>query len=593
MSAVDFLFEVSSEVANKVGGIYTVIKSKSHYICEEYGENYLTVGPYNERKAAIEFDEEKPPADYDKVFKELSQKGIKCHYGMWLIPGRPKAVLLEYESLLKDINKLQDGYYKSFQVDSYHSGELYDNMMAFSTAAAMLIECLIKTKSFTGKKCVAHFHEWLSAAGLLYLADNNVEVATVFTTHATTLGRTLAGSGVDIYDLIGKGHDGEHSLKLARQYGVIAKHSLELAAAQKATVFTTVSEVTAREARFFLQRDADVLLLNGLDTEKYPGIEDLAIIRRKNRNQTRDFLASYFLRYYDLDLFNIRTFYISGRHEFKNKGLDVFIEALGLLNERLRKEKSEKSVVAFIWVPAEHRGENFQVLKNKALYEQMNDHVEEELPEIKDSILHSMMHGEIPNNVFSESFLTESKKIIAHFTEHRGQNPPVCAFELANKNDEILKACEENKLLNKAEDKVKVIYYPAYLSPADRLISLEYNDAIVTCDAGVFPSYYEPWGYTPVENAAQGGLAITTDLAGFGKFIEGKGHGIYVLKRDDRKHEDVVSDLSEKLHEIATMPKEKLTRYRMDAKELCKLADWKKMIKFYFAAHKKAADSLK
>lgn len=592
MRDADFIFEIAYEVCNKVGGIYTVIKSKSFYMKENYGEKYYTIGPYNPKHARIEFDEQSPPAEIKKTFGELEKQKIKCHYGIWLIPGRPKTILLDTTKFMSRANELKKKLWKCCGVDSLKADDIFNESTVWSIAVGMLLEKLMTSRIFKGKKCVAHFHEWLAGGGLVYLNYKKVDIATVFTTHATTLGRTLAGSGVDLYKIITEGHDGDNVLRLAKRYGVQAKHTMEVACAKYCDTFTTVSQVTAMEAKFILDRDPDVLLLNGLDSDKYPGVEELTILRRKNRIQTRDFLTSYFSRYYDIDYYNLRSIFISGRYEFRNKGLDIFIDALGKLNKQMKKEKIKTTAVVFIWIPNEIRGENFQVLKNKALYEEMHDHIAEAVPDIEDKIMLSLTKGEVPKDILSDEFLQKCRKLAVHFRSHMGENPPICAFELANpeEKDKIMKALKKNGLLNRKEDKVKVIYYPAYLSAADRLISLDYNQATMTCDVGVFPSYYEPWGYTPLETAAQGSLAITTDLAGFGKFIEGKGPGIYVLKRIGRGFNEMVNDLKKELYDIVTLSRDELTKRRQNAKELSMLADWKELIKNYILAHDLAVE---
>jgi glycogen(starch) synthase len=308
----------------------------------------------------------------------------------------------------------------------------------------------------------------------------------------------------------------------------------------------------------------------------------------------RDFLISYFGRYYDMDFRNIRSMFISGRYEFHNKGVDLFIDALGELNERMKKKNAKKTAVAFIWIPAATKGENFEVLKNKSLYEEMKDHISEMMPELEEEIMASLTKGELPKHLIGHELEDKLRKLSQHFAENKGGIPPLCAFELSDpENDEIIRALSDNDLLNREEDKVKVIYYPSYLSTADRLISLDYNDATLTCDVGVFPSYYEPWGYTPLETAAQGSLAITTDIAGFGKFIDKKGKGIYVLPRSGRKWDDMVSDLAGKLFEIVLMQKSELAERRMNARKLAALADWRDFVKNYFKAYEMALEKQK
>jgi len=592
MKKADYVFEVSNEVCNKVGGIYTVVSSKAAQMVEQYGKNYIAVGLYDSNKAKIELDEGEKPDEFMAALRKLESKGVKCHCGRWLVAGRPNVMLLDTSGLMGEANQIKTSLWEGYQVDSLRSDPTFSEPLVWSTGIGMLLEELIKTEALKKSKCVAHFHEWISGAGLLYLKSKEANIATVFTTHATMLGRTLAGSGFDLYKLINEKMNHSTSVDLARRYGVIDKHSVEMACAKNADVFTTVSEITGREAEFLLGRKPDVLLPNGLDMEKYPEIDELTILRRNYRTRSREFLTSYFCRYYPMDMFNFRTMFISGRYEMFNKGVDLFIDALGRLNEKMKKEGVVKNVVAFIFVPTATRGEKIEILKNTSLYEEMQEHVDDALPEIRNNILKAMTKGDLPKEVLSEETMSTFKKLIIHFTQKRGQLPPLTPFELTYPEDDdlVIKALKKNGLLNREEDKVKVVFYPAYLSAADRLISLDYNQATMTFDVGVFPSYYEPWGYTPLETAALGSVAITTDLAGFGRFIKGKGEGIYVLARENQKWEDMVKDLSEKLYQIVSASKREMMDLRMSAKKMSLEADWKNLVVNYIKAHDLAVE---
>ncbi len=579
------LFEVSYEVCNKVGGIYAVLTSKSSYVGEKYGDNYFFVGPYFPEQAAIEFEEQAAPDEIAGVIDELVKEGIKCHYGKWVIDGKFNTLLIDYSGYFHQTDNIKKMMWEFAQVDSLYADSWFNDPIVWSTAAAVVMERIIKkTKK---ERVVVHFHEWLCGAGLLRLKQDKVDAATVFTTHATVLGRALAAAGEPLYNIIEGKHDSQKNIELARWYNSLAKHTLEVASAKYADVFTTVSEVTAKESEYILGRKPEPLLLNGINFDAYPGYEEATIRRRASRRQMRDFLVSYFNRYYEINFFNIRSFFISGRYEFHNKGIDAFIEALGRLNERMKREKTDKNAVAFIFIPAGTRSENFEVLKNKALYEEIKDHVSEFMPEIEEEVLHAVTNGQIPEKLLQREVKQKIKKLSQHFIGNRGGTPPLCAFELSSpvEQDMIMQALWKNKLLNLKEDKVKVIYYPSYLSSADRLISLDYNDATLTCDVGVFPSYYEPWGYTPLETAAQCSIAVTTDLAGFGKFMEGKGDGVKTIRRNKRSWDDLVKDLSDVMFEVVNLSKEELLTRKINAKELASLADWRQFVKNYFTAY--------
>ncbi|MBW2970659.1 glycogen/starch synthase, partial [Candidatus Woesearchaeota archaeon] len=346
----EFLFEVSWEICNKVGGIHTVVKSKVHPILNYYGEKYFVIGPYFVDKASDEFQELLPPPQLKEIFKTLSQEGIYCHYGTWIVPGEPKAILVDYSNYQKEGNRIKGELWQNFQIDSLNSSfHDFDQPIIWAYAVGRLLQLIVE---FGGAKVVAQFHEWLSGAALLYLKSRNVRIATVFTTHATMLGRTMTGNNLELYSVINKIDPNEEAYKL----GIQSKHQMETQCAQNADVFTTVSEITGIEAEALLKKKPDVLLPNGLNLEKFPTIEEITIKHRQLRDKMHEFIMYYFFPYYKFDLDEAFFYFIAGRYEFHDKGIDLFIDALGSLNERLKKEESNKTVIAFFWIPANFRG---------------------------------------------------------------------------------------------------------------------------------------------------------------------------------------------------------------------------------------------
>lgn len=609
------IYEVAYEVCNKVGGIYTVLESKAQEMVNNYGENYCAVGFFDKVNSGIEFDSGEPPQNIKKIFDELEKFGIKCYYGTWLISGRPKTILVDAVNFAKETNRVKGELWNLYDVDSLRSGVEFNEPVLWAYACGMLIEKLTKDSDSKESVSIAHFHEWMSGAGLLYLKNakknNNLKIATVFTTHATILGRTMAGAGERLQEIVRESIEKSEtvSLDVARKYGILDKHTIEKACAQESDIFTTVSDLTSREAQYILGRKAEVILPNGLNMDRFLTIDDLTVMKRTHRKQMQKFLTAYFLRYYDIDLKNIRSMFISGRYEFHNKGIDLFIEALGKLNEKLRKEKSEgkknKIAISFIFVPTKTWGENIEVLKNKSLYSEMENRIEDELENIKEGILNLLTKVKVPYNVkeiLGDEFVQKCRKMAMHFAEKRGEMPPLCAFDLAypEYNDSVMNALRRNGLNNHETDQVKVIFYPAYLSSADRLIGLDYTDATITFDLGVFPSYYESWGYTPLEAVAQGIPAVTTDLSGYGKFVnnlkeEGviSDGGVYVLKREGIIWENIVNDLASEMYKLVVMEKKDLSKLRRSAKEIAYFADWKILIKYYIEAHNLALEKVK
>jgi len=584
----DVVFEVAFEVCNKVGGIYNVLQSKASQMMKKY-KNYFAIGPYYPDKAAKEAIKQHPPDFIQNVFSQLKGKGIECYYGTWMIKGRPKVILVDTEKLMEKANDIKTELWKKYGVDSLGSGHDFDEPVVWARAVGMLLEKMLPF--FKDKKVVCHFHEWLSGTALLYLKD---KVPTVFTTHATMLGRSIAGSGEDFHEELttalkqNKVVDPERPKK----YNVQAKHTLEKATAEKCSVFSTVSGITSKESKYILGKGADAVLPNGLDISKFPTMEEFAIYHRKYREKIKNFLSCYFGPYYKIDLWDCMIFFTSGRYEFRNKGFDVFIEALGKLNQHMKKNKIKRNLFAFFFVPRGGVKNNVELLQNIMLYEVMEESVEDEIPLMKEKIIRYVASGRMPTikKIFSEDFIEDMRKNMLSFK--REGIPPLSALQIEGEDD-IINAFRKNNLLNNEKDRVKVIFYPSYLSSDDRLLGLSYEEAIQGSHLGVFPSYYEPWGYTPLETAANGVMSITSDLAGFGSFI--KPHlknkkGIMILDRENKTREEIVDDLFKMLLDVITMERAVRIPKKAEAKELTSLADWNFLIENYVKAHNLALE---
>ena len=595
----DVVFEVSFEVCNKVGGIYTVVTSKAAILKEYYNKGYFLVGPYFAEKALGEFEEKIPEGNLKKAFDELKQEdGIICHYGKWLIKGEPDVILIDFKSYMNKADDVKKELWQKFQIDSLRSGYDYDEPIVWSYVAGKLIEKIAKCEK---KKCVAHFHEWLSGAGLLYLKSRNAPLATVFQTHATILGRTLASSDVDIYAMDEKGEcctmEKLDPTKAAYDYHIESKYLIELKSAEAADVFTTVSEITAMEAEFLLGKKPDILLPNGLDIEKFPTFEELSIQHKADRDKIREFCLSYFFPYYSFDLKQSLFYFLAGRYEFHDKGIDIYIKALGKLNHKLKAKKNGKTIVAFIWVPAGIRGIKQDILENKVHYRDIHDSLEEDAEDIQRETRYAIFSGKDLHEVsiLEDELTMELKKKLMKFKK-KGL-PPVSTHNLNDENDVILRHLREAGLNNTEGDKVKVIFYPIYLSGADGLLDLNYYESMQGGHLGIFPSYYEPWGYTPLEAGALGVSSVTTDLAGFGRYIQKysekeKDRGIFVLNRFGVPDEEVIDNLAHIMFKYANFTHNIRVANKMQARKLAKLADWKIMGKNYVLAHNMAVEKV-
>jgi phosphorylase/glycogen(starch) synthase len=527
------LVEVSYEVANKVGGINTVLSSKVTSITKHVRE-YLTIGPYYREKEGTEFRISDTPRKMKEVFDSLQKNhGINCYYGKWLVEGEPNAILVDPGRIREKINEIKAKQWEEYKVDAIRADSWYNDPLVWSKAVGIVIEEMFKAGVFKYKS-IAHFHEFLSGAGLLHLKSNKIPIATVFTTHATILGRIISEIGrEDLYDMINDGLKKRKTIeeRKAYDYKTASKHTMERACAHTADVFSAVSETTAAECKFMHGKFPDIVLPNGIKMKKFPEFKDLAKSHEKNNRKLKGFVSRFLEPYYRQDFSRHLIFFISGRFELRNKGIDVFIDALGMLNEKLKQTKGCRPVIAFIWVPGNSRKRT------------MN-----------------------PQHVPLSPLDT----------------PP-------NAIKDLLRG---NGLDNGKDDCVKVVYYPLYLSKNDGLIGLNYYDAMSGCDLGVFPSYYEPWGYTPLEAAALGLQSVTTDVSGFGRFMKRKVKknetSIVILKRDDVGFDDVVKNLADVMMKICRMSDKEITRNKKRAKELSMLCDWDKLIKNYLRAYSMA-----
>src|SRR3989339_2251138 len=585
----DILFEISWEVCNKVGGIYTVVKSKSAKMIEVYHDNYFMVGPYFAAKAMGEFEEELPGEFFKESFEELKKSGIICHFGKWLIEGSPSAILIDFVNYKSKTNDIKKDLWDWYKIDSLRAPQDYNEPVVWAYTVGMLLEKI--SKYHGSQKTAAHFHEWLSGAGLLYVKKKNAKVATTFTTHATVLGRALASAHVDLYNLWDKMNPDEEVYK----YGVEAKHLVEKNSAWHADVFTTVSEITGMEASYLLRKKPDKLLPNGLDISKFPTFEEIIIKHKLQRDRIREFMLYYFFPYYTFDPKETLTYFIAGRYEFHDKGIDIYIKALGKLNEKLKQSKSKKTLIAFIWVPANFRNIKPELLENKTLYQDIKDALEEVIDDVEKNIIYSFVSGRkaAKESLFEDDFLTEMKIRVAKFV--RKGRPPLLTHDLYDENDTILKTIISANLNNDEQDNVKIVYYPIYLSGADGLLNLNYYEAMQGSHLGVFPSYYEPWGYTPLEAGALGVSSVTTDLAGFGRFFcaecaQTEAPGIFVLKRLNKSDDDVVSQLVSVMFNFANMPKEERISNKLQARKTASMADWRIFANNYLEAHNMAVE---
>jgi glycogen(starch) synthase len=589
----DYLFEVSWEVCNKVGGIFTVITSKAAQVKKYYGQNYFLIGPYFPPKAYGIFEEKLAPEGMKQIFEKLKKEGVHCHFWTWLVKGEPNVILIEFSGCVERKNDIKKELWDAYKIDSMNTEYFdYDEPVVWGCAVARLLQEIASL--YKGKKIVAQFHEWLSGSGLLLLKHWKVPVATVFTTHATMLGRTLASANINPYELFGK-IDPEQE---ARNRGITAKHQTEKQCAVNANVFTTVSEITGMEAENLLGRKPDVILPNGLDMEKFPTFEQASIKHKIFKARIKDFILYYFFPYYSFDLDHTLIYFLCGRYEFHDKGIDIFIKALGILNEKLKKSKIERNVVAFFWVPGNIKGIRPELLESKTFYEDIKDGIEDDIDDIKHRLVHSLISSKklVKEELFDEDFLEELRRKLLRFG--RKGAPPLSTHHLYDEDkDIILNTLKQVGLNNEKNDPVKVVYYPIYLTGADGLLDTSYYESMHGSHMGVFPSFYEPWGYTPLEGGALGVPSITTDLSGFGRYVykecsQQKNPGIWVLPRLGKSDDEVVQRLADVLYYYSQLTPRERVENKMNARKVAETADWKFFIENYIQAHNLAVKKM-
>ncbi|MCR5115078.1 MAG: alpha-glucan family phosphorylase [Bacteroidales bacterium] len=483
----DYIFETAWEICNKVGGIHTVLSTKAATVVELLHDNYICIGPDLSKERSDDFIED---VTLYKNWRDVAQQeGLKIRVGRWRIVGSPVVVLVDFTPFFEKKNEILTQFWLKYKLDSISGQWDYIEPALFGYAAGRVIESFYNFYCNSMDRIVAHFHEWMTGTGILYLESATPQIATVFTTHATVLGRCIAGNGLPLYGDIHQ----YNPLETACRFGVQSKFSLEYLSAQRADVYTTVSDITNKECGAFFSKPADVITINGFEDDFVPQGEEYVTKRAAARKTLLHVASSLMQQQLPDDALLVIN---SGRFEFKNKGIDVFIKSLSNLSE----QNPDRTVVAFLTVPAGNSGKR-----------------EELLQKMEEPIGTEPVTGDFATHVLHDPY-----------------------------NDPILKALAENRLANRPDNNVKVVYVPVYLDGNDGIFNLSYYDLLIGFDLSVFPSYYEPWGYTPLESIAFGVPTITTSLAGFGLWVRdqfGEQQSIVVIDRDDNNDDEVVDNI--------------------------------------------------
>ena len=476
----DYIFEASWEVCNKVGGIYTVLSTRANTLQTAFRDKLFFIGPDvwqgKDNPLFIESD------NLCAAWKEhaCEKDNLSVRVGRWNIPGNPIVILVDFQSFFAEKNEIYTEMWNRFQVDSLHAYGDYDEASMFSYAAGKVVESFYRYNLTENDKAVYQAHEWMTGLGALYLQTAVPEIATIFTTHATSIGRSIAGNNKPLYDYL-FAYNGD---QMAGELNMQSKHSIEKQTAHYVDCFTTVSEITNNECKELLDKAADVVLMNGFEDDFVWQDDDYRIKR--------------------------------------------------------------EDVLAFVNVPGwvgDPREDLQARLKSKDKFD-----TPLEVPFIT-HWLHNMTH------------------------------------------DQVLDMLKYLGMSNHPEDKVKVIFVPCYLNGRDGILNKDYYDLLLGQDLSVYPSYYEPWGYTPLESVAFRVPTITTDLAGFGLWVKslkkqnGIDGGVEVLHRSDYNYSEVADGIKDTVSLFSAKTENEVKEIRKHAAEIAEKALWKHFIKYYYEAY--------
>ena len=589
------LFEVAWEVCNQVGGIYTVIRSKVPSVIKKWGvDNYFLIGPYFEDQAAAHFD---PATDYStpigKAVLELQSRGFDVHYGKWIVSGRPNVILFNPYSVYDKLGEIKYYLYKDYNISIPDNDELLDKVAAFGFQVKEFFQFLCQG-AFCENNIVAHFHEWMAGIPIPGIRKANLNIKTVFTTHATLLGRYLAMNDHDFYSHL-PFYDWE---KEANNFNVRPIVEIERASAHGAHVFTTVSDVTAKECTYLLGRTPDLILPNGLNIQRFEATHETQNRHMQIKEQINEFVRGHFFQSYPFDLDKTLYFFTSGRYEYHNKGYDLTLEALARLNWKLQQAGSDMTVVMFFITKRPFYSFNPEVLQSKAQIEDVHRVVEEIKEQVGERLYAAITSAsgpyEFPNltNMVDDYLRLKLRRNIQSWKTH--SLPKIVTHTLVDDHkDEILNFMRSANLVNNRHDKVKVVYHPDFIATTNPLFRMDYAQFVRGCHLGIFPSMYEPWGYTPLECLASGLPSVTSNLAGFGDYVvnnipDHEEKGMYIIDRTDGNFNKGAEELANILFDFVQKTRRDRIALRYRCEEASMHFDWSNLGTYYDKAYELA-----
>lgn len=568
-----------------------MIRSKAPVMVNNWGNNYCLVGPYVNRNIHAELEPLDQSADvFGLAAANLRAKGYDVHYAEWLVTGRPRVVLLN-PNVIEDkvLNVIKYLLWKNHSISTTTDQPLIDQVIAFAYLTKLFFDEL--TQLVEGDKAIiGHFHEWMAGLPILDIVREKMNVKTIFTTHATQLGRHLAINSPMFY-----GHLPFFAWEEeAKKFGIETEARIEYQCAQKAHLLTTVSEVTARECKHLLRRTPEFILPNGLNIDRFEVLFEFQNLHALYKDSIHQFVMGHFFQSYSFDLEKTMYFFTSGRYEFKNKGFDLTLEALHRLNKRLKAEKADVTVVMFFVTKREFTSIKPEVLQSRAVMEEIRQTCE-------------AIEAQVGKRLFFESTVREDNRMpdLNEFVDEywklryrrtiqswkSKKNPSVVTHNLVNEEqDDILKWAKDRNLFNHVDDKVKIVYHPDFINSSNPLFSMDYNQFVRGCNLGVFPSYYEPWGYTPLECMASGVPAVTSDLSGFGDYLlhnlpEHEDYGLNVIERGKRTFDWSANQLMSVMYDFLIQTRRERITQRSNVENHSSIFDWQNLISHYEDAY--------
>lgn len=589
------LVEVAWEVCNQVGGIYTVIRSKVPATVQGWEDRYCLLGPYFPQQAQGEFE----PYEDDELdaltdpfagaVRRMRELGYEVHLGVWLVTGRPRTVLINPYQVYPQLGQIKTELWQHHGIPTPDHDDLLHQVEAFGQLTKIFLQ-ILAAEVGPPQRVLAHFHEWMTGVAIPALRREQTPLHLVFTTHATLLGRYLAMNDPNFY---------EHLMLVdweaeARHFNIETAVRIERAAAHGSHVFTTVSELTVRECIYLLDRIPDAVLPNGLNIERFVAGHEFQNLHQQYKAKIHEFVMAHFFQSYSFDLDKTLYLFTSGRYEYHNKGFDLTLEALARLNYRLQQSGLDGNVVMFFITKRPFTSINPLILQNRAILDEVQETCEAIERQVGERLFYAAAASTDHRLPDLSSMVDDYWKLRYRRTLQSWKTnnlPSVITHNLVDdQNDDILNFVRRAGLINHQHDRVKIVYHPDFVSPTSPLFAMEYGQFVRGCHLGVFPSYYEPWGYTPLECVARGVPAITSDLSGFGDYVmqnvpAHEDKGIYVVQRQEKSFDEAADELTDMMWDFVQLNRRERIMQRNQVESSSELFDWKNLRVYYDRAY--------